>query len=76
MLKATFTELRQHAKIYFDAVEEGETIQIFRHGKIIAEICPASNQEKTLSWKRAALKLAVKGASLTKVILEDREKGK
>ena len=40
MTRTTFTELRKHAKTYFDSVERGETIQVLRHGKVVAEIVP------------------------------------
>ena len=35
MQEATFTELRSHAKTYFDAVEAGDTVRVFRNGKAI-----------------------------------------
>lgn len=40
MRETTFTELRNHAKDYFDAVEAGDTVRVFRNGKPIAEIVP------------------------------------
>lgn len=76
MLRATFTEFRQHAKKYFDAVERGEVVLIIRHGKVIAEINPAGSDEAIPSWKRPGLKKVVKGASLTKIILKERESHK
>lgn len=76
MLTATFTEFRQHAKAYFDAVEKGETIHIIRHGKVIAEINPVESDEKLFSWKQPSLKMAIKGVSITKEILKARESSK
>jgi antitoxin (DNA-binding transcriptional repressor) of toxin-antitoxin stability system len=76
MLTATFTEFRQHAKTYFDQVEKGESIHIIRHGKIIAEVKPATHQKHILSWKKSGLQMVVKGLSLSKEILKDRERGK
>jgi prevent-host-death family protein len=72
MREATFTELRNHAKDYFDAVEGGETVRIFRNGKPIAEIVPVRSGAP--SWKRQATPLTVKGLSLSREILGDREK--
>ncbi|MDP2751280.1 MAG: type II toxin-antitoxin system Phd/YefM family antitoxin [Rhodocyclaceae bacterium] len=70
MLNATFTELRNNAKNYFDAIEGGGTVRVFRHGKPIAEIVPIRSE--TLSWKRAAHPLTMKGLSLSQEILNDR----
>ncbi len=70
MLTTTFTEFRQHAKTYFDQVEEGQSVAILRHGKVIAKLIPA--EDKKLSWKRPGPKLAVKGFSLSKEILAER----
>lgn len=74
MLKATFTEFRQHAKKYFDAIEQGEIVKIIRHSKVIAEVRPASCEVHVPSWKKPGLKLAVKGVSLAKSILKERKK--
>jgi len=72
MREATFTELRNHAKDYFDAVEGGDTVRIFRNGKPIAEIIPIHSGVP--SWKRQTTPLTVKGLSLSQEILNDREK--
>ncbi len=76
MKRVTFTEFRQNAARYFDAVEEGETIKVLRHGKPIAEVVPASDEESTLSWKKPGLRLSVKGASLSREILRERKQSK
>ena len=72
MQDATFTELRNHAKEYFDAVERGDTVRVFRNGKPIAEIVPI--RSGALSWKRTATPLTIKGVSLSREILNDRDK--
>lgn len=72
MREATFTELRNHAKEYFDAVEGGDTVRVFRNGKPIAEIVPIRSTAP--SWRRPAAPLTVKGLSLSKEILVDRDK--
>ena len=71
MQDATLTELRNHAKNYFDAVEGGDTVRIFRNGKPIAEIVPIRSGSP--SWKRQATPLTVKGLSLSQEVLKDRD---
>lgn len=70
MLHTTITELRNHARDYFDAVEAGDTVRVFRNGKPIAEIVPI--RSGVPSWKRHATPLTVKGLSLSRAILSDR----
>ena len=72
MRDTTFTELRNHAKDYFDAVEGGDTVRVFRNGKPIAEIVPV--RSGVPSWKRKTTPLTVKGLSLSREILSDRDK--
>ena len=71
MQETTFTELRNHAKAYFDAVEGGDTVRVFRNGKPIAEIVPI--RSGVPSWKRQGVPLTVKGLSLSQEILSDRD---
>jgi len=72
--QATFTELRSHAKQYFDIVETGESIRITRNGKPIADIVPIAAELP--SWKRRDVQpLLLDGVSLSKMILEERESG-
>ena len=71
MRETTFTELRNHAKDYFDAVEAGDTVRVFRNGKAIAETVPV--RSGVPSWKRQAAPLTVKGLSLSREILSDRD---
>ncbi len=71
MRDTTFTELRNHARAYFDLVEAGETVRVLRKGKPIAEIHPVAAQ--TPSWKRRpARPLAIPGAQIGRLILEQR----
>lgn len=76
MTRTTFTELRKHAKTYFDSVENGETIQILRHGKVIAEITPPRESISERAWKKPGLKLIVPGVSLTKAVLAERRESR
>jgi prevent-host-death family protein len=72
MKQATFSELRNHAKQYFDIVESGEPVRIVRNGKPIADIVPLP--QDLPSWKRRlAQPLVIDGCSLSKIILEERE---
>lgn len=71
MLDATFTELRNQAKHYFDLVESGEIVRVLRNGKPIAEIHPIA--QDLPSWKqRPARPLVIGGAAVSKLILEER----
>ncbi len=76
MTRTTFTEFRKHAKSYFDSVEKGETIQVLRHGKIIAEIVPPHEGAGKMAWKKPGLKLVVPGVSLTKAVLSERRESR
>jgi prevent-host-death family protein len=71
MQEITITELRTHAKRYFNAVETGETVRVYRNGKPVAEIVPM--RSITPSWKRHATPLFVNGLSLCNELLNDRE---
>lgn len=74
MKTISFTEFRKRASELFSEVENGETLQISRHGQIIAEIVPADHKQlKILSWKKPRLGLSIKGKTLSKAILEERE---
>ena len=71
MRQTTFTELRNQAKTFFDAVERGEVVRVFRNGKPIADIVPVVSEPP--SWKRrAAQPLVIKGVSMSAEILKDR----
>ncbi|MBI2081948.1 MAG: type II toxin-antitoxin system Phd/YefM family antitoxin [Deltaproteobacteria bacterium] len=76
MKKVAFTDFRKSASEFFDEVEEGQTIRVYRHGRAIAEIVPPSDEKRAPSWKKSGLKLTVKGASLSRAILEERERGR
>jgi antitoxin (DNA-binding transcriptional repressor) of toxin-antitoxin stability system len=71
MREASFTELRNQARHYFDLVEAGEVVRVLRNGKPIAEIRPV--QHGGPSWKqRKARPLAVSGVDIGRLILGDR----
>jgi prevent-host-death family protein len=72
MKQATFTEVRNHAKQYFDIVEAGESVRVLRNGKPIADIVPIVADLP--SWKRRqAQPMVIDGVSVSKMIQQDRE---
>ncbi len=76
MKTITFTEFRQNATAYLNAVEDGEILRIFRHGKPVADVVPIVNQKKVPSWKRSVRPLNLKGISLSEEILKERREYK
>ena len=72
MVTVNFTEFRRKAKTYFDAVAHGETVCVKRRGKIIARLLPPSRKEP--AWKAKALRLKIRGVSLSRTILDERRK--
>ena len=71
MRTVTFSELRNQAKKYFDAVESGETVEIYRHGKPVAILMPFRKGSAN-RWKKSH-PLRLSGASLlSSAILADR----
>jgi prevent-host-death family protein len=74
MRTVTSTEFRQNASSILDAVESGETIRVSRHGRVIAQMTPALETSRVPAWKQPVARLTVKGASLTKAILQERRK--
>ena len=72
MKEATFTELRNNPKAYFDMVKNGDVVRVYRNGKPIAEIVPV--QSIAPSWKRRPTPLVIKGVSLSAEILKDRRR--
>ena len=73
MKSVSFTEFRQNASAILNAVERGESVYIQRHGRVIARLVPAADDD-TPAWKRPGPRLAVKGGSLTQAILDERRR--
>jgi len=74
MKTVTFTEFRKQASGLFTEVEQGESYVIIRHGRPIAEITPYSGGlEREPAWKRPGVKIENGGATLSSLILEERE---
>ena len=76
MTQTTFTNLRKHATTYFDTVEQGETVRVLRHGKVIADIVPSQGTRNKKTWKRQGMPLVIPGVSLTKALLADRREAR
>lgn len=74
MKTTTFTEFRRNARAFFDAVEEGETIEVSRHGKVIARVVPAYGS--SFSRKSPAIRLKIPGLSLSEMIVEERKRSR
>ena len=70
MQQTTFTELRNHAKDYFDAVEAGDVVRVYRNGRPIADIVPVASEEPT--WKRPFERVTLPGVRLSEVVLQGR----
>lgn len=74
MVTISFTQFRQHAKGYFDAVEKGQTVRILRHGKLIAQIIPPARTRTTL--KKIQPQLVIEGVSLSQAVLSERKENR
>ena len=71
MRQASFTDVRNHAKQYFDMVESGESVRVLRNGKPIADIIPIISDLP--SWRqRKAQPLVLDGVSISQMILDER----
>jgi prevent-host-death family protein len=71
MKPVTFSELRNNAKKYFDTVERGETLEVFRHGKPVAILMPAGSRGRSRTSDVSPLRIP--GVSLSRAILKERE---
>jgi prevent-host-death family protein len=72
MLTVTFTQLRNNAKKYFDAVERGNTLEVYRRGKPVAILSPYRHGALE-RWKRVRRRpLKLRGVSPSKLILAER----
>ena len=66
-----FTDLKNHAKEYFDKIEKGLSYIITKNGKPIAQITPFIN--KSAGWKRQIQKIRLRQkANSLDYILKER----
>ncbi len=73
MKTVTFTKFRQHAAACLNAVEQGETFRILRHGKPVADLKPIKTSNAVPSWKRCIEPIALKGISVSDMIIKERD---
>ena len=74
------SEFRAHASAMIDLVEQGETVRILRHGKLVAELVPPKPETsaRVPSWKRPITPLHIvrpDGKTGAQLIIEEREGG-
>ena len=74
MKMVTFSELRNNARKYFDAVEHGESLEVYRNGKPVAVVSPV--REHSMERWKSANPVKLTGASLSSAILAERTEGK
>lgn len=75
METVAFSEFRRNASKLLDRVEQGEIVQIRRHGKVVAELSPAGTATRMPAWKEPFAPLVTSGKSLADMIIEERESG-
>ena len=73
MKTVTCGQLRKKPKKYFDEVEKGKTIEVYRYGKPIAILSPVQEKPHLERWKKAN-PLFVQGVSLSNAVLNERKK--
>ena len=73
MKTVTFTEFRQHAAACLNAVEQGESFRILRHGKPVADLKPIKTGNAVPSWKRSIEPIRLRGISVSDMILKERD---
>ena len=69
----TFTEFRNNAREFFDAVEKGESVEIYRHGKPVAILSPAVREDPKDYWKKAKPLAQFEGISLSDLVIKGRD---
>jgi len=75
MRETTFTELRNHAKSFFEAVEEGETVRVYRNGRPVADIVPVKMAMP--AWKKPPqTRLSLDRLSLGDEVVADRDENR
>jgi len=75
MRETTLAELMNHAKTFFDAVEEGETDRVYRNGRPVADIVPV--KAAVPAWKKPPqARLFLGSLSLGDEVLADRCAGR
>lgn len=68
--QTTFSEFRRHAKDFFDAVEEGDVVRVYRNGRPIADVVPIPAVEP--AWKRPVPRVSVRGLQASSLVIRGR----
>ncbi|HTB23166.1 MAG TPA: type II toxin-antitoxin system Phd/YefM family antitoxin [bacterium] len=77
MITTTFTHFRNTAASYFDKVEKGESVQIYRHGKPSALLVKFEPRvEAKAYWKNAKPLIDWGDDRASRMFLEDRRKSR
>ena len=77
MITATFTQLRNNAAGYFNRVEKGETVRIYRNGKPSAVLVKAeAGPEPKTRWKNAKPVLDLGSDIASRMFREERKKAR
>ena len=75
MTTLTFTDFRKRASGVLSDVEKGQAFVIVRHGRPIAELSPVTSSiSHEPAWRRRGLRLVASGATLSRAILDERER--
>ena len=75
MITATFTQLRNNAASYFDKVEKGETVRIYRNGKPSAVLVKAEEKHDSKThWKNAKPLYDLGSDVSNRMLREERKK--
>lgn len=74
MQSTTFSKFRNNARHYFDQVEKGEIIQIYRYGKPVAFLMPM--EKKILSRWKDTKPLKLPGVSLSMALRQERDENR
>lgn len=73
MKTVTFTEFCHRAAACLNAVEQGETFRILRHGRPIADLIPIKTGKAVPSWKRCIEPIKLRGISVSDMIIKERD---
>jgi antitoxin (DNA-binding transcriptional repressor) of toxin-antitoxin stability system len=77
MITATFTQFRNNAASYFDKVEQGEAVQIYRNGKPSALLVRSGTKVETKSyWKSVKPLFDLGSDTASRILLEERRRGR
>jgi prevent-host-death family protein len=77
----SLSEFRAHLADTLDLVEQGQTVQILRHGKPVAQVSPIAPEvpAKVPRWKLPIVPLNIQrkdGKSGAQLIIEEREQAR